>query len=54
VGTAKTWVHRARTSVIQILQQREVLATHQNRHTRVSDKSQVEMNDACSAKGSRK
>jgi len=54
VGTAKTWVHRARTSVIQILQQREVLATRQNRHARVSDKRQVEMNDACLAKGSRK
>ena len=26
VGTVKTWVHRARSSVIRILRQREVLA----------------------------
>jgi len=27
VGTVKTWVHRARTSVVQILRKREVIAT---------------------------
>jgi RNA polymerase sigma-70 factor (ECF subfamily) len=37
VGTAKTWVYRARTSVIQILQKREVLATRLSRDVNVRE-----------------
>jgi len=47
VGTAKTWVHRARMSVIQILQQREVLVTCRHRDARASgNETQVTVNDS--------
>ena len=55
VGTAKTWVYRARTSVIQILQKREVLAPRLNRDVSVREKkSLVAMNDSSLANGNRK
>ena len=55
VGTAKTWVYRARTSVIQILQKREVLAIRLKRDVSVREKkSLVAMNDSSLANGNRK